>query len=121
MKTEQCFCKSYSDDDHKIQDCTCGKCDTQEIQEWSEEFDKVWNYTVAPNKELVKSFISQKLKEQEERHKREIVESIFNSKKGDIVRIPKTDLSEQIWQLIEIIKNTDTDWDGTGGEPLGKI
>jgi hypothetical protein len=72
MKTEQCFCKSYSDDDHKIQDCTCGKCDTQEIQEWSEEFDKVWNYTVAPNKELVKSFISQKLKEQEERHKREI-------------------------------------------------
>jgi len=21
---EQCFCKSYSDDDHKIQDCACG-------------------------------------------------------------------------------------------------
>jgi hypothetical protein len=53
---------------------------TQEIQEWSEEFDErwyLWNldglaYTTCG--EEVKSFISQKLKEQEERHKREIEE-----------------------------------------------
>jgi site-specific DNA-cytosine methylase len=25
-KTEQCFCKSYYDDDKIIKDCTCGKC-----------------------------------------------------------------------------------------------
>jgi hypothetical protein len=26
-KTEQCFCKSYYDDNGDLQDCTCGKCD----------------------------------------------------------------------------------------------
>ena len=25
-KLEQCFCQSYFDDDHILQDCTCGKC-----------------------------------------------------------------------------------------------
>lgn len=27
-KAEQCFCKSYYDDDNDLQDCTCGKCST---------------------------------------------------------------------------------------------
>ena len=26
LKTEQCFCKSYVDDDGQLKDCTCGKC-----------------------------------------------------------------------------------------------
>ena len=26
QKTEQCFCKSFYDDDGILQDCTCGKC-----------------------------------------------------------------------------------------------
>ena len=90
MKTEQCFCKSYSDDDHKIQDCTCGKCDTQEIQEWELNMQnhlisacdwiedvKIKQMTVAKilsRWAVVRDEFSQKLKEQEERHKREIVE-----------------------------------------------
>ena len=27
MYTEQCFCKSYSNDSREIVDCTCGKCE----------------------------------------------------------------------------------------------
>jgi hypothetical protein len=60
---------------------------TQEIQEWSKEFDEkfkpiwlIWNAFMNKDREFkidaspelsIKSFISQKLKEQEERHKRE--------------------------------------------------
>lgn len=44
--TEQCFCKSYFDDDNQLQDCTCGKCkknkseyDTVMVHD-EEDFDK---------------------------------------------------------------------------------
>jgi len=32
LKTEQCFCKSYCDDDGIIQDCTCGKCELNDVK-----------------------------------------------------------------------------------------
>jgi len=47
---------------------------TQEIQEWSDEFDSQNWCCDSIVLDAIKSFISQKLKEQEERHKREIVE-----------------------------------------------
>jgi hypothetical protein len=121
MKTEQCFCKSYSDDDHKIQDCTCGKCDTQEIQEWEKEFDDMVDFpqrnklfSISDEKtmkkldsshfyyssaypesiweldeEKIKSFISQKLKEQ----RREIV-----------LELEKCKEDENIWDYIYALK-----------------
>lgn len=38
-KTEQCFCKSYYDEDNVLRDCTCGKCDMI-IKEKSLDFQK---------------------------------------------------------------------------------
>jgi hypothetical protein len=31
MKTDQCFCQSYWNDDEELVDCTCGKCGTSLI------------------------------------------------------------------------------------------
>ena len=55
---------------------------TQDIQEWEKEWEALKKNFIAvqqnewwsSDEDFIKSFISQKLKEQEERHKREIEE-----------------------------------------------
>jgi len=94
--------------------------DTQEIQEWEKEFDEKFTYqeegfsdpfydedtytALIEDLEIkdLKSFISQKIKEQ----RAKILNDIFDSKKGSMVYVQKLDGSEQTWECIDIKYDT---------------
>ena len=82
---DTCFCQSYYDDDHKLQDCSCGKCGkpssfagdtnvTSKPEEtWEDKFDesvKKWTKRDGPywpDWDKVKQFITQALANERKR------------------------------------------------------
>jgi DNA repair photolyase len=94
---------------------------TQEIQEWEEDLETLLDHAVPQVvfegveslKKDVKSFISQKLKEQEERYKREIEKLFANTEfkdengemiEDDIILIFKDGYSTCLQDVLELFK-----------------
>ena len=116
--TEQYQCKSYSDDNHVVQDCTCGKCG----ESWEEKLDiaianllfaglsiaqmekipKWMLENVEKNKSKFKQALLTQSKAQEERFVKQLrdwFEETFHWKSMDTVYVTESELEDFIKAL----------------------
>jgi len=117
LKTEQCFCKSYCDDDGIIQDCTCGKCELNDVKlenncpscgsnehSYCGKPAKMWtpvNMNL-PKEELIKQAYAKGHKDgrEEERNK---VKKIVDDVKDNLFKIMKVGIINFKGEKLEVI------------------